>query len=197
MTSSFAVTTLIGDACFNVNLPFKAVAGTVTTISFSDLLTNSDTSVSPVKTMEVIRSRFVPAMVKLSVCLIEPGLSDVTVGTVTISSAGEAKVKGSVPPVANIKNPVCASIGTFTTTSVVDLLTNSVVVTPSLNVTSSIQLTNVPLIVMFVPGFASGVMDEITTGTSKFNGVFVSMSPPGVLRTNFSGFSSLRHYEFN
>src|SRR5688572_1474784 len=82
-------------------------------------------------------------------------------------------------------------MGTFTTTSVGDLLTNSVVVTPSLKVISSIQFTNVPLMEMFVPGFASAVIEVIITGTSKSNTVFDSMSPCGVLRITLPASASI------
>src|ERR1044071_7511808 len=180
---SVALTTFTGEACFMVNLPFSAPPGTFTTISVADWLSKVATVLSPANVIDVTRSRSVPVIVRLSVWRILAGENEVIAGNVTVSSVSEAKDSGFVPPDLNTRIPDCALIGTFTFTSPVDLLTNSVTEMPSLKTTSSIQFTRVPLIDISPPGLASPVIDVIFTGTLKLSAVFVVMSPSGVLRT--------------
>src|ERR1051325_5507626 len=108
------------------------------------------------------------------------GENDVTAGNVTVSSVSDANDSGLVPPDLNTRIPDCALIGTFTFSSVVDLLTNSVTAMPSLKSISSIQFTSVPLMDTSPPGLASPVIDVIFTGTLKLRAVLVVMSPLGV-----------------
>src|ERR1044071_2114177 len=108
------------------------------------------------------------------------GENEVTTGNVTFNSDSDANDSGSVPPDLNTRMPVWAFFGTFTFNSVVDLLTKSFTEMPSLKMTSSIQLTNVPLMEISPSGLASPVMDVIFTGTLKLSAVLVVMSPSGV-----------------
>src|SRR5690606_38281511 len=116
-----------------------------------------------------------------------PGDNDDASGNLTVKASSVVISSGSVPPVLNTRKPVLASQGTVTFSSVCVWLTKSAFSTTRLlaNVTLSTQLMNSPVMVISVPGLASGVKLAITTGTSRLRMLFDSMSPSGVFRITF------------